>query len=186
MGQAVTVSIFIEEIVDLILQTKPIVEGTRNYIPWWMGSTNGQFTIRSVQDIIRYKNEQRRDYEFIWHKGLHFKYNFFLWMVWMRRIHTDNNLKRMRIQLVSRCWYCEARMIKCNTEGAFRENPGLSAYGFCIRDDKGDLIYARAKGLGLGKNTVAESITIKGALKYYFENDFKNFIRETDSLSLKQ
>lgn len=31
---------------------------------------------------------------------------------------------------------------KCNTDGASKGNPGTSSYGFCLRDDLGDLIYA--------------------------------------------
>ncbi|KAM3218225.1 hypothetical protein P3L10_022755 [Capsicum annuum] len=77
-------------------------------------------------------------------------------------------------------------MAKCNTDGACIGNPWMSAYGFCIRDNKSDLIYARAKGLGFSTNTEAASIAIKETLEYCYENDFKDFIIETDSLSLKQ
>ncbi|XP_059289519.1 uncharacterized protein LOC132043051 [Lycium ferocissimum] len=33
--------------------------------------------------------------------------SFFLWRLWKERIATDDNLKRMHISLVSRCWCCE-------------------------------------------------------------------------------
>lgn len=32
----------------------------------------------------------------------------------------------------------------CNTDGASRGNPGPSAYGFCIRNSEGNLVYAEA------------------------------------------
>lgn len=75
---------------------------------------------------------------------------------------------------------------KCDTDGASRGNPGINSYGFCIRDDKGDLIYARAKGLGFDTNTVAEAMAIKEALEYCYDEDLRDFILETDSLSLKK
>lgn len=34
---------------------------------------------------------------------------------------------------------------KCYTDGASRGNPGSSSYDFCVRDCKGDLVYAEAK-----------------------------------------
>ncbi|XP_060182980.1 uncharacterized protein LOC132612928 [Lycium barbarum] len=47
--------------------------------------------------------------------------------------------------------------LKCNTDGASRGNPGRSSYGFCIRDSRGDLVYAQAKDIGIKENTEAEA-----------------------------
>lgn len=74
---------------------------------WWMLETNGNFTIKSAWDCMRIKKEKRREYDFIWANRIPFKISFFLWRFWKRRIATDDNLKRMRIQQVSRCWCCE-------------------------------------------------------------------------------
>ncbi|PHU23023.1 hypothetical protein BC332_08130 [Capsicum chinense] len=79
----------------------------------------------------------------------------------------------------------EHLQLKYNTDIACRGNSGMSSYGFCIRDERKDLVYARAKGLGLGTNTEAEAIAIKEALEYRHEKLFPNFIIETYSLSLK-
>ncbi|KAF3643159.1 hypothetical protein FXO37_22128 [Capsicum annuum] len=101
------ISILSEEMVELILQTvKPTVEGHYNDKPWSMGNTYGQFSVKSAWDVVRKKKENRRYFDYSWNKGLPFKYNFFLWRVWLIRIPTDDNLRRMRIQLVSRCWCC--------------------------------------------------------------------------------
>lgn len=62
----------------------------------------------------------------------------------------------------------------------------MSSYGFCIRDERGDLVYARAKGLGIATNTEVETTAIKEALEYCQGKSFSNFILEKDSLSLKQ
>ncbi|KAF3650246.1 hypothetical protein FXO37_18556 [Capsicum annuum] len=72
-----------------------------------------------------------------------------------------------------------------NKDGACRGNPGMSSYDFFIRNERGDLVYARAKGLGLGTNTEDESTDIKEALEYCHEKLYTKFIIETDSLSLK-
>lgn len=37
-----------------------------------------------------------------WVKGLPFKIGFFLWRIWRGIIATDDNLKRMRLQVVSK------------------------------------------------------------------------------------
>lgn len=70
--------------------------------------------------------------------------------------------------------------VKCNIDRVCIGNPGLSSYGFSIRDDQGDMIHARAKGLGFTTNTIIESLAIKEAMEYCFENKFKDFTLETD------
>lgn len=52
---------------------------------------------------MRQKQEQRKDYDLIWAKGILIKISFFLWRVWKKRIVTDDNLKKMNIHIVSRC-----------------------------------------------------------------------------------
>ncbi|KAH0715454.1 hypothetical protein KY284_008359 [Solanum tuberosum] len=46
--------------------------------------------------------------------------------------------------------------ITCNTDGASKGNPGKSAYGYCIRDGNGDLIYAEAHNIGEATNMEVE------------------------------
>jgi len=67
-----------------------------------MGNSNGKFTVKSAWNELRRKKEKIQDY--IWTKGLRIKINFFLWRAWKGRIPTDDNLKRMKISVVSRCW----------------------------------------------------------------------------------
>lgn len=40
-------------------------------------------------------------------KGCLLKSIFLFWKAWKGRIATDGNLRRMRINIVSRCWCCE-------------------------------------------------------------------------------
>ncbi|KAH0746243.1 hypothetical protein KY285_007900 [Solanum tuberosum] len=75
--------------------------------------------------------------------------------------------------------------VKCNTDGASRGNPGMSSYGFCLRDSSGDLLYAEAKRIGFATNMVAEITAIWKAMRYCKEQGYANIFLETDSLSLK-
>ncbi|XP_075095490.1 uncharacterized protein LOC142173745 [Nicotiana tabacum] len=61
---------------------------------------------------------------------------------------------RVTWQLPCHGWY------KCNTDGASKGNPGPSSLGFCVRDDEGDVVYARAVDLGVTTNVVAEAKAI--------------------------
>ncbi|KAH0734680.1 hypothetical protein KY285_010387 [Solanum tuberosum] len=80
-----------------------------NDVAWWMANAHGMFTVKSAWEIVRSKQEPRRDFEVLWNKGLSFKINFFLWRVWKRKVATDDNLKKMRINIASRCWYCDRK-----------------------------------------------------------------------------
>ncbi|KAH0698803.1 hypothetical protein KY284_013018 [Solanum tuberosum] len=216
-----------------------------------MGSTTGEFTVKSAYHMLRKKREPIEWMKHIWIKGLPFKISFFLWRVWKKRIATDDNLKKMRMQIVSKCYCCEkgemetmthliltapiaqrwweyegspklqqtmkaipaiviwelwkrknakrhgkeyqlvqwSRLeegwIKCNTDGASKGNPGVSSYGFCIRNENGDLLYAEAKRIGITTNMVAELTGIWQALRYCKAQGYDHIKLETDSLSLK-
>ncbi|XP_019225001.1 PREDICTED: uncharacterized protein LOC109206620 [Nicotiana attenuata] len=88
--------------------------------------------------------------------------------------------RRITWQLPFQGWY------KCNTDGASRGNPGPSSLGFCVRNDEGDLIYARAVDLGETTNVVAEARAIVQGLEYCVEHNLHPLILETDSLVMKK
>lgn len=48
----------------------------------------------------------------VWDKGLLFKIDFFLWRVWKGWIVTSDNLKRMKINIIFRCWCCEIKQME--------------------------------------------------------------------------
>lgn len=72
-----------------------------------MGSTSGDFTVRSAWEDIRKKKSKAECYTNIWNKGLPLKISFFLWRVWKGRIPIDDKITVMGIQNVSRCRCCE-------------------------------------------------------------------------------
>ncbi|XP_059306377.1 uncharacterized protein LOC132057790 [Lycium ferocissimum] len=93
----------VEETVEYIQHTiNPKLIQADNYKAWWMGETNGKFTVKSAWEEIRLKQDSLKAYRYIWLKGLLIKISFFLWRVWKRCIATDDNLKRMHINIVSR------------------------------------------------------------------------------------
>ncbi|XP_070035218.1 uncharacterized protein [Nicotiana tomentosiformis] len=62
----------------------------------------------------------------------------------------------------------------------------VSSLGFCVRDDEGDVVYARAVDLGVTTNVVVESKAILQGLEYCVEHDLHPLILETDSLVMKK
>lgn len=58
------------------------------------------------------------------------------------------------------------------TDGASRGNPGLSAYGFSIQDDRGNILYKESKYIGVATNNYAEYSAVLNALEYV-EKHFK-------------
>ncbi|XP_059289911.1 uncharacterized protein LOC132043439 [Lycium ferocissimum] len=75
-------------------------------------------------------------------------------------------------------------MVNRGFDGASQGNPGLSAYAFCISDDRGDLLYAQAKKLGIATNMEAETATIQEAINYCYSNNLQHIQVEADSLAL--
>lgn len=56
--------------------------------------------------------------------------------------------------------------IKYNTDGASRGNPGVGSYKFCLRDHRGDTIYAECKAIEDTTNICPEAKAILVACKY--------------------
>ncbi|KAK6788076.1 hypothetical protein RDI58_016601 [Solanum bulbocastanum] len=187
--------------------TEPIVN---NILPctsemndkaWWMGSSVGNFTVKSAYHLVRHKREQIEYCRNIWIKTLPFKISFFLWRVWKKRIAIDDNLRRMRMNIVSKCYCCERgetetmqhllltaliaqrlwRQFATCAEGIRGKAPN----GFCIRDNKGDLVYAEAQNIGITTNMEAETTAVWKALQHCKRQGITHIILETDSLSLK-
>ncbi|KAH0757706.1 hypothetical protein KY290_021199 [Solanum tuberosum] len=75
--------------------------------------------------------------------------------------------------------------VKCNTDGSSKGNPGDSAYAFCIRDVRGDLIFAEAQQIGITTNIMAEAVAVLKALSYCRQSQHRKVIVETDSLGIR-
>ncbi|PHU09186.1 hypothetical protein BC332_21046 [Capsicum chinense] len=78
----------------------------------------------------------------------------------------------------------QAGYIKCNTDRACRGNPGIGSYGFYLRNEEGDLIYAQGENIGFTTNVVAEMRALQEEIKYCKENNIIKVQVESDSLIL--
>ncbi|KAK6786607.1 hypothetical protein RDI58_015132 [Solanum bulbocastanum] len=78
----------------------------------------------------------------------------------------------------------EQGMLKCNTDGVFKGNPGRSCYDFCLRNHRGDLIYAQGKEILKTTNITAETIAVREALYHCVTMGLSMISMETDSLFL--
>ncbi|WMV07614.1 hypothetical protein MTR67_000999 [Solanum verrucosum] len=68
---------------------------------------------------------------------------------WQEIVHRLNQYKPKIHYLIVTWKPPKDYQVKCNTDGACRGNPGWSSFGFCFRDNKGDLIYAKSKGIDM-------------------------------------
>lgn len=74
--------------------------------------------------------------------------------------------------------------LKVNTDGASRGNPGRSSYSFCLRDERGNLVFAQAQEIHSTTNIEAETKVVLEAMKYCKTGNLHNVIIETDSLGI--
>ncbi|KAH0729684.1 hypothetical protein KY289_000872 [Solanum tuberosum] len=75
-------------------------------------------------------------------------------------------------------------LLKCNTDGASKGNPGPNSAAFCIKDHDRNLIVAKGFKLPDMTNKVAEAIDIRESLIYCSEHGIKHVILETNSLTM--
>ncbi|KAH0669679.1 hypothetical protein KY289_024172 [Solanum tuberosum] len=118
-----------------------------------------------------------------------------IWIIWKRRneIKHGGNVAFMEMEYKPRL-YClgvtwqfpEKDKLKCNTDSACWGNLGKCASVFCVQDEKGDLIYAKARGIRIGTNTEAEVHAIKEALEFYLTLHVQGITMKTYSLTLKR
>ncbi|XP_060181348.1 uncharacterized protein LOC132610954 [Lycium barbarum] len=217
-----------EKEIEHIKDNIKVPDGEEDDEPCWMLETSGKFSVKSAWEFLRHRESQQTSYRFMWEKGLPIKISFFMWRVWKGRISTDDILKRMMINIPSRCWCCiptdgiglhqmimawwtaetksklqpiyrampaviiwslwkrrkyikhggsvtfyrlkqqhlsrykpkfyyakvlwrmpPSERLKCNTDGSSRGTPGISSYGFYIRDSSGDLVQLETDSLVL-------------------------------------
>lgn len=60
----------------------------------------------------------------------------------------------------------------------------MSSYGFCVRDFRGDVLYAEADTIGKATNLMAEATAVFRALQFVSRNTCQNIVLESDSLSI--
>lgn len=104
---------------------------------------------------------------------------------WITILNVLSNSKPRIHYCIVRWDFPEAGRLKCTTDGSSKGNPGQSSNGFCIRNHRGDLVYAQAGQIGTTTNIEAEARAIHEAIKYCQSQNIQNVSIETDSLVVK-
>lgn len=73
---------------------------------------------------------------------------------------------------------------KGNIDSACRGNPGISVYGFCLRDQYGNLVYVEVREIGHRTSMEAESMAMLRYVRYCMQHQIQPISLETDSLNL--
>nr|XP_009624431.1 ribonuclease H-like [Nicotiana tomentosiformis] len=97
-----------------------------------------------------------------------------------------NLLVQLSGSRVARTWELHDHgWVKINTDGASRGNPGRILIGFVLRDEEGDVRYARGKEIQETTNIEVEASAILEALRYYVHHGYSNILVQTDSMLMK-
>ncbi|XP_060183095.1 uncharacterized protein LOC132613053 [Lycium barbarum] len=144
--------------------------------PWWILDTKGDFTIKSAWDYIRLRG-QNMELTGLGPIVLQLQVPH-KWEELIAMLESGGN--RLKVKKV--VWNLPpAGWLLCNTDGASRGNLGRSAYGFCLRNNEGNLVYAQAAEIDINTNTDAEVIAILEAMRYCRNERLDNVIIQTDS-----
>ena len=92
----------VENIVEALAGCK---EGSDVLI--WMKDDNGNFSTKSAWDYIRVQGSSMEWHPWVWHKLLPLKVSVLMWKVWFMALSVDDRLRRIGIQIVSRCDCCD-------------------------------------------------------------------------------
>ncbi|XP_070033079.1 uncharacterized protein [Nicotiana tomentosiformis] len=151
-----------EYVVHIVEKIKPSTTQDALDKPFWRLESRGNFTVSSAWNYLRRRQDQRNAFNKMWVKGMPFKISFFLWKVWK-----------------ALGW------IKVNTDGASRGNPGRSSIGFVLRNEEGNVVYARGKEIPETTNNEAEAWAILEGLSYCVNQQYIQILIQTDSMLLK-
>ncbi|XP_055800831.1 uncharacterized protein LOC129870195 [Solanum dulcamara] len=148
-----------------------IMEETKWYQTWArkVNSSVIHLVLISIQRLVLYRNPSIRTIPIGWENLVHI---------------LEEGKARMKVKQV-RWNFPPQGWCACNTDGASRGNPGRSAYGFCVRNAQGNLIYAQAGEIGYATNIEAEIVALLEALKYCKQQGLNNIIFQTDSQTIQ-
>ncbi|XP_070034166.1 uncharacterized protein [Nicotiana tomentosiformis] len=180
--------------------------------PYWMPTSSSKFTVSSAWKILRHRADPNQEFKQMCTKDLlcintieisdkalvecimlskveatiQVAQAIITWDLWKKRNigkHGGSMFTNMVIHKVNRTLH---QLARCNTDGASKGNPIPSSLGFCVRNNVGDLVYARAVDLGVTTNIVAEAKAILQWLVYCVEHDLHPLILETNYLVLEK
>ncbi|KAH0679359.1 hypothetical protein KY284_020444 [Solanum tuberosum] len=165
--------------------------------PMWMLNNSGKFIVKSTWDFIRTPGVEDDTFARIWEKGVPLKMvtessqHLFvscptanqMWSSFARAVDVEG-YKPIVVPNVIYWKPPMERTYKCNSDGASKGNPGQSASGFCIRNWKGELIFAATYDLGIKTGLEAETSATEKGLNYGVTHNLLPVCLKTDSLVL--
>ncbi|MCD7455305.1 hypothetical protein HAX54_027774 [Datura stramonium] len=146
-------------------------------------SSTEKFSVKSAWELLRTNDSIKEDLINLWVKGLPLKISFLAWRIWKGRntILHGGTYSVGKIILNINDTILKFIKGKCNTNGAFRGNPGPSSATFCIRDHLGNFIVAKGVRILDTTNLVAEAKAMRETLVFCKENGITQIILESDS-----
>ncbi|KAH0745167.1 hypothetical protein KY285_006824 [Solanum tuberosum] len=76
--------------------------------------------------------------------------------------------------------------VKYNTDGSSRGNPEVSSYALCLRNGRGDILYAEGATIESTTSTVAEVKAVLEASKHCKQQKHSQVIMQTDSMLMNK
>ncbi|XP_059284936.1 uncharacterized protein LOC132038264 [Lycium ferocissimum] len=137
---------------------------------WWILDTRGEFSIKSTWEYIRLRGPQVDSYRLVLCGNPSIRNILTGWKELIQMLEGGKakmKVTQVRWNLPPLGWCA------CNTDGVSRGNPGRSAYGFCLRDAEGNLLYAQAEEIGYATNIEAEIVAILEALCKILSEEWK-------------
>lgn len=78
----------------IILNIKPPRIKSLADKPYWSLNPKGDFTVKTVWQYIRHKEEKNITYKWMWIHGLPFKISFLVWRSWKFKLPVDDRIRR--------------------------------------------------------------------------------------------
>ncbi|WRX25598.1 Reverse transcriptase domain - like 10 [Theobroma cacao] len=75
---------------------------------YWVPTSDGQFTTKSIWEIVRKRQLVNPMFDLIWHKSVPLTISFFLWRLLQNWIPVEIRLKTKGFQLASKCQHCNS------------------------------------------------------------------------------
>ncbi|KAH0650670.1 hypothetical protein KY285_032001 [Solanum tuberosum] len=74
--------------------------------PWCTKSSTGYFSVKSVWEVLRKKENVNEDFKSLWVKGLPFKFSFLAWSIWRGKVHVANVIHAWNPNISLNCRCC--------------------------------------------------------------------------------
>ncbi|KAF3623284.1 hypothetical protein FXO38_30828 [Capsicum annuum] len=108
-------------------------------------------------------------------------------MVYRQRKRVKMMSRSQGVKAITVLWKTpEEGWVKYNTDGAVRGEEGGSSYAFCLRNEDGDVLFAKEEPQHYADSMQAEANVILQAAKHCSQLQYNKIIIQTDSLLMQK